>query len=251
MNIDALIIDDEADGREALRIALEDYFPEIRIVGICDTPAAGLEALKKSKPNLVFLDIQMPEMSGFELLRKVAPLSFEVVFVTAHDQYAIKAIRFSALDYLLKPVDIDDLRPAIEKAKERILSKRSAHQYQSVLNNVQFRSGKLERLAVHTIEGITFFNTSDIIFLKAEGNYTRLHLRGKQTEVVSRHLKEFEDLLSGSGFCRVHHSYLLNIAHVQRYVRGEGGYVVVTDAYHIDVSRRKKDDFLKQLDSSR
>jgi two-component system, LytTR family, response regulator len=204
--INALIIDDEPDGRDALRLSIEKYCPEVVIKGIYETPEEGLAAIQKLKPNLVFLDVQMPHMSGFDLLQKLSPVSFEVIFVTAHDQYAIKAIRFSALDYLLKPVDIDDLLHAIQKVKDRLQQKNSAHKYQSVLNNIQFNSKKIEKLAVPSMDGIEFFNTDDIIFCQADSNYTRLFLKNKQIKLISKNLKDFEGnalcfrLLPGSSF---------------------------------------------------
>lgn len=243
-----IIIDDEADGRDAIRISLEKYFPEITIAGIFGNPEEGLNAIRDSPPDLLFLDIQMPQMSGFDLLNVLMPLSFEVIFVTAFDQYAIKAIRFSALDYLLKPIDIDELRSAIERAKGRIAQKNSAHQYESVIHNTRQRPGRIERLAVPTGEGIEFFNTADIIYCEADGSYTTLHLCNGQKTLVSRNLKDFENLLGDSGFSRVHHSFLININHVQKYVKGEGGYVVMTGNHHVDISRRKKEEFLKLLD---
>ncbi len=245
--IQAIIIDDEHDGREALRIALERYFPEINIKRICDTPDLGIEAIHTIKPDLVFLDVQMPQLSGFDLLKKVSPFDFEVIFVTAHDQYAIKAIRFSALDYLLKPVDIDDLRVALQKVRERLEHKNTSQQYQSVLHNAQQNGGKIDRLAVPTQDGIEFFHTADIVYCEAQGSYTNILLKGKNKALVSRNLKDFENLLSDSGFCRVHHSFLINMSHVRKYVKGEGGYVVMTDDHYVDVSRRKKDEFLKLL----
>jgi two-component system LytT family response regulator len=245
--IQAIIIDDENDGREALRIALERYFPDINVKRICESPDQGIEAIKTAKPDLVFLDVQMPHLSGFDLLKKVSPFDFEVIFVTAHDQYAIKAIRFSALDYLLKPVDIDDLRAAIQKVKERLEHKNTSQQYQSVLHNAQQNSGKIDRLAVPTQDGIEFFHTADIVYCEAQGSYTNILLKGKIKALVSRNLKDFENLLSDSGFCRVHHSFLINMSHVRKYVKGEGGYVVMTDDHYVDVSRRKKDEFLKLL----
>ncbi len=246
--IQALIIDDEADGRDTLKMAIEKYCPEVAIQGIYATPEEGLAAIRSLKPDLVFLDVQMPHMSGFDLLQQVSPISFEVIFVTAHDQYAIKAIRFSALDYLLKPVDVDDLIHAVKKAEERLQHRSSAFQYQSVLNNIQFRTGKVEKLAVPSFDGIDFFNTDDIIYCQADGNYTMLYLKNKQTQLISRNLKDFESLLVESGFCRVHHSSLINMKHIQKYVKGEGGYVILTDNHHVDISRRKKEEFLKLLD---
>ncbi len=246
--ISTLIIDDEADGREALRIAIEKFCPEVSLAGIYETPEQGLAAIQHLKPDLVFLDVQMPHMSGFDLLQRLSPVTFEVIFVTAHDQYAIKAIRFSALDYLLKPVDVDDLMHAIGKVKNRLQQKNSAYQYQSVLNNIQYRARKIERLAVPTFEGIEFFNTDHIIYCQADGNYTTLFLTNKQSTLISRNLKDFESLLAASGFCRVHHSYLINMKHIQKYVKGEGGYVILTDHYHVDISRRRKEEFLSLLD---
>jgi two-component system LytT family response regulator len=247
--IRSIIIDDEDDGRNTLRLMLERYFPEIAIDGIYSDPRDGMKSITQTQPDLVFLDIQMPQMSGFDLLKQLSPVTFEVIFVTAHDQYAIKAIRFSALDYLLKPVDIDDLRTAVEKAKERIAQKVSpAHHIQSVFNNIQHKGGKIERLAIPTLEGIELFNTADIIFCKAEGSYTSLMFSGGKSQIVSRNLKEFESMLSDSGFCRVHHSFLINIQHVKKYIKGEGGYVIMTDNHTVDISRRKKEEFLNLLD---
>lgn len=246
--IKALIIDDEADGRDALKIAVQKYCPEILIVDVCETPEEGIAAIKKSQPDLVFLDIQMPRMSGFDVLQQVSPINFEVIFVSAHDQYAIKAIKFSALDYLLKPIDVDDLVHAFRKVKERLNNKGNNNQYQSVLHNIQFKSDKIKKLAVPSLEGIDLFETDDIIYCKAEGSYTTLFLTNKQNKLTSRNLKDFESLLSESGFCRVHNSFLINLKHVQRYVKGEGGYVVLSEGHHVDISRRKKEEFLALLD---
>lgn len=246
--IKTILIDDEADGREALKIALERYCPDIEIAGDYQTPEQGLEAIKTQHPELVFLDIQMPGMSGFDLLQKVSPVNFEVIFVSAYDRYAIKAIKFSALDYLLKPIDIDELIQAVNRAKVRMDQKHNHFPVQSILNNIQTQSGKIERLAVPSLEGIDFFDTDDIIFCKADGNYTLLFFTNQQTKMVSRNLKDFESLLSESGFCRVHHSFLINLRHVQRYIKGEGGFVILTNDHHVDISRRKKEEFIALLD---
>ncbi len=246
--IRTLLIDDEADGREALKLAVEKYCPEVSVQGVYETPEQGLAAIQTLKPALVFLDVQMPHMSGFDLLQQLSPVTFEVIFVTAHDQYAIKAIRFSALDYLLKPVDVEDLIHAVGKVQQRLQQQNSTHQYQSVLNNIQYSARKIERLAVPTLEGIEFYDTDDIVYCQADGNYTRLFLKGKPTQLVSKNLKDFESLLSASGFCRVHHASLINMKHIQKYVKGEGGYVILTDNHHADISRRKKEEFLRMLD---
>lgn len=245
--IRALIIDDEEDAREALRLSIKQYCPEVQLMAVCASPEEGLRAIQEHTPELVFLDIQMPRMSGFDLLQQLAPVPFEVVFVTAHDQYAIKAIRFSALDYLLKPIDIDDLMQAVHKVQQRLQQKNSTYQYQSVLHNMRFKPGKIDRLAVPSFEGIDFFDLADIIYCQADGNYTILHLTHQNSPLISKNLKDFESLLAESGFCRVHHSSLINIKHVQKYVKGEGGYVILTDGHHVDISRRKKEVFLSML----
>jgi two-component system LytT family response regulator len=243
--INAILIDDEPDGLEDLQEALETYCPEVSVKGAFNVPQEGMEHIKKIKPDLVFLDVQMPGMSGFELLQKLAPVPFNVIFVSAYDRYAIKAIKFSALDYLLKPIDVDELMQAVSRVKERMAP--ASYSLQSVVHNAQHGSGRIERLAVPSTEGIDFFDVKDIIFCKADSCYTRIHLTNHQTKVVTRVLKDFEDLLSESGFCRVHNSFLINLSHVKRYIRGEGGYAILTDDHHVDISRRRKEEFLSLL----
>ncbi len=245
--IQAIIIDDEIDARKALKLTVEKHCPNISIEGVYATPEEGIKAIKEINPQLVFLDIQMPRMSGFDLLKQAPPLTFEVIFVTAYDQYAIKAVRFSALDYLLKPVDIDDLRLAVERAKERLGKKPNPYRYQSVFQNMQHHNGRIEKLAVPTTEGIDFYNVRDIICCIAEGSYTTLHVKDRSRQTISQNLKHFESILVDSGFCRVHHSSLINLDHIQKYIKGEGGYVIMTDDHRIDISRRKKDEFIKLL----
>ncbi|WP_373517992.1 LytR/AlgR family response regulator transcription factor, partial [Pricia sp.] len=223
--IKTIIIDDEHYGRQSLQQAVEQYCPEVAILQICESPEAGIAAINALKPDLVFLDVQMPNMSGFDVLQKLSPIDFEVIFVTSYDQYAIKAIKFSAIDYLLKPVDVDDLIHAVKRTKENLQKNGKRQRYQSVLHNLNYASGKIEKLAVPTLDGIDFFRTDDIIYCEADGSYTTLYLSGKQKQVISKNLKDFENLLSGSGFCRVHNSHLINLSHVKKYIKGDGGYV--------------------------
>ena len=244
--IRTILIDDEEDGRLVLQMALERYCPEVDLLAVCASPREGLAALAQFQPDLVFLDVQMPEMSGFKFLEQVGDINFEVIFVTAHDRYAIKAIKFSALDYLLKPVDVDELQQTLKRFPH---TKRHPSQYQSVLTNAQTFQGKMEKIAIPTQEGLEFIQTKDIIFCQADGNYTTLYLQGQDHILVSKKLKEFEQLLSESGFCRVHHSSLINLHHVQKYVKGEGGYVILSEGHHADISRRKKEDFLRLIGS--
>ncbi len=246
--IKAIIVDDELHGRKALQRGLAENCPEVTVLAQCETPEDGIDKIRALRPNLVFLDIQMPNLSGFDVLQQLSPIDFEVVFVTSYDQYAIKAFKFSALDYLLKPVDPDELIQAVQRAVEQLERAGGPYRYQSLLNNIDHTSGKIEKLAVPTLDGIDFYKTEDIIYCDADGHYTTLYLVGKRKEVISKTLKDFENLLSQSGFFRIHNSSLINMRHIQKYVRGEGGYVVLTEDHHVTVARRKKDAFLGMLD---
>jgi two-component system LytT family response regulator len=189
----------------------------------------------------------MPGMSGFDVLNQLQPIDFQVIFVTSYDRYAIKAIRFSAVDYLLKPLDIDDLMQAVARAGERISNHKANHDVQSVLHNVAQAPTAIEQVAVPTLEGIDFIKTEHIIYCAAEGGYTNVYLKNGDSKLISRTLKEFDTLLSDSGFCRVHHNSLINLKHIQKYIKGEGGYVILTNEHHVDISRRKKEEFLALL----
>lgn len=242
--IKALIIDDEEDAREVLKMSLKKYCPEVTILALCESPEIGLEKIDELQPDLVFLDVQMPQLSGFDLLERLTEINFDVIFVTAYDRYAIKAIKFSALDFLLKPIDVDELVTAVQKVKE----KNTKFKFKSLLNNIKYGSEKLERLAIPSDNEIIIQKVSDIIYCKADSNYTMLHLVDNKKIIVSKTLKEFENILPETDFCRIHHATLVNIAHVTKYIKGEGGYVLVTGGSHLDVSRRKKDSFLDKLD---
>ncbi|HEX5170608.1 MAG TPA: LytTR family DNA-binding domain-containing protein [Cyclobacteriaceae bacterium] len=246
--IRAIIIDDEHFGRQSLKNALAKYCSAVEVVDVCESPERGIASIKLNKPDLVFLDIQMPTMTGFDLLQQLTPISFEIIFVTSYDQYAVKAFKFSALDYLLKPINPDELKQAVNKIESRNSAVSIKNRFESLLNNLHFKAGKIERLAIPTSGGIDFFNTDDIIYCQAEGSYTTLFMINNKKEIVSKTLKEFDNLLHASGFCRVHNSTLINLKHVKKYLKGEGGYVILTEGHHADISRRKKEEFLNMLD---
>ncbi|MEM7374742.1 MAG: LytTR family DNA-binding domain-containing protein [Bacteroidota bacterium] len=246
--IRSIIIDDEEDARVSLKLLLDKFCPEVELVDMCPDPRIGLEAILAHDPDLVFLDVQMPHMSGFDLLEKIESPRFQTIFVTAHDKYAIKAIRFSALDYLLKPVDMDELLSAVA----RVNSNQSAEMplsngYHGVLHNVKHRLGQDGKLAIPTSEGMAFINIRDIIHCEADGSYTRLHVQDKKPMLVSKKLKDFENILDPNAYCRVHHSNMINLSHVERYVKGEGGYVIMSNGQQVDISRRKKEEFMKLI----
>lgn len=245
--IRSIIIDDEAFGRQSIQDAVQKFCSDVAVVALCEDAERGIEAIKAFKPDLVFLDIQMPGMSGFDLLQRLAPVTFHVIFVTSYDQYAVRAFKFSAIDYLLKPLNPDELIQAVHKVKTKSDATSITHRFESLLNNIAFKTGKIEKVAIPTQNGIDFFNTDDIIYCQAEGSYTTLYMVNHRKELVARTLKDFENLLGSSGFLRVHNSSLISLRHVQKYIKGEGGYVILSEGHHADISRRKKDEFLSIL----
>ncbi len=241
-----IIIDDEQDCCDVLATLLERYCQEVTILDVCTSAEDGLNALMKNKVDLVFLDIKMPHMNGFELLERLHPFDFSVIFTTSYDQYAIKAIRYRALDYLLKPVDKDELQVAVRKATER-LTPLLAQQLELLVQRVSKPSQMVNRIALPTMEGLHIIPADSIISCASSSNYTILTLKDGKKLTVSRTLKEIEEMLEGHPFFRVHHSYLVNLTEVRRYIRGEGGMLIMSDETSIDVSRSKKDQLLKEL----
>jgi len=243
----AIIIDDEARSRQALQIALTDYCPSVKIVSVAETPEDGIEAIIKHKPDIVFLDVQMPGMSGFDLLSHFHEIDFDVVFITAHDHYAIKAIRFSALDYLLKPIQIDELMAAVKKADEKKNHKHTNWQYRSLYENVRSNYNASGSIAVPTGDGLLFIKTQNIIRCEADGNYVLIYQSGKEKILITKTLGDLESMLDAKEFFRVHNSHLINLSHIKKYVKGDGGYVIMSDNSTVDVARRKKEEFMQKL----
>jgi len=211
----------------------------------CMSAKKGLEAIEKFKPDLVFLDIEMPVMNGFELLEQFKQIPFSVIFTTSYDQYAIKAIRFSALDYLLKPIDPKELIAAIQKVQTQKVHP-SPDQFRMLMDQVQNRGTKFTRVAIPTSDGFELIPVEEIIYCEADDNYTRLFLKNKKRIVACRTLKEVEEQLTDFlSFIRVHHSYMVNLNEVNKYVRGEGGYLIMSDGTTVNVSRSRKDALMR------
>lgn len=245
MNLKAIIVDDEPYCCEALAILLEDN-SEVEIVSICHNAVDALNAIKKYSPDLVFLDVEMPKMNGFEMLEQLPKVNFEIIFTTSYDQYALKAIRFSAIDYLLKPVDNDDLQRAIQKVIQRT-QKPIAQQLEILMQKIHQPSTPINKIAMPTMEGLQMIPVDSIISCESDSNYTILKLKDNKKVIVSRTLKEIEELLEDHSFVRVHRCYLANLNEVEKYVKGEGGYLVMSDGNSIDVARNKKEALLKKL----
>jgi two-component system, LytTR family, response regulator len=246
----AIIVDDEPYCCEALSILLGRYCPQVEVTGIYYSGACALEQIREQRPQLLFLDIEMPRMNGFELLEKVKDLSFELIFTTSYDQYAIKAIRFSALDYLLKPIDREELQLSVQKVEQRLqapLPQQIDLLFQKLQNSVH----PLSKIAIPTMEGLQMVTVEHIVHCASDSNYTILTLKSQQKVIASRTLKEIEELLEEYSFLRVHHSNLVNLNEVHKYIKGEGGYLVMSDGSSINVSRSRKEGLLRKLQPGR
>jgi two-component system LytT family response regulator len=244
----ALIVDDETNSREALQTIIEDHCTGVRVVGFAGNVEEGLNQVKLHEPDLVFLDISMPGGTGFDLLKKVPEVNFEIIFVTAHDNYAIQAIRSNAIDYLLKPVSIEHLREAISKAAGKLARQQKPGNIKEIIEALEARvSRQQNKIAIPTGYGFEFIQLSQILSLKADGSYTCISLTGRNKILSTRHLKEYESLLPSTEFIRIHHSHIINLEHVKHYHRGEGGSVIMDDGSEIMVSKRKKKDFLDRF----
>jgi len=243
--IKAIIIDDEIHCLETLSILLKEYCPGVQLLEQCRSAKQGLEAIEKLKPDLVFLDIEMPLMNGFQLLEQFSEIPFAIIFTTSYDQYAIKAIRFSALDYLLKPVDPNELKNAVEKVEDqRHLP--MAEQFQMLLKQINSKSNSFNKIAVPTAEGFELIPADQVLYFEANDNYTHLFQKNKNKIIACRTLKEMEEQIQDfTFFVRVHNSYMVNLNEVTKYVRGEGGYLVMSDDSTVNVSRSRKDSLLK------
>jgi two-component system LytT family response regulator len=241
----AIIIDDESKGRIALRQKLQDYCPMVEILGEASDGAEGIILIEKLKPQILFLDIEMPRMDGFEMLRQIEHKDFHIIFTTAYDQYAIKAIKYAAFDYLLKPVDIEELKAAVDKAHQRT-TQLTSKKLETLEHNLQSLH-TLNKLAIPTLEGYLFFDISHIIHLEAQSNYTAIYFTDYPKLIASRTLKDFEDLLPSEIFFRPHHSHIINLNYIKRYIKGDGGQIEMQNGNFVTVARRKKDEFLKTI----
>jgi two-component system LytT family response regulator len=250
-HISAIIIEDDEFSAEQLKDLLAKNHNTIQVLQVCSTGEQAKNALLTLSPDIVFLDIELPDMSGFELLKALPNINFEVIFTTAFDQYAINAIRFSALDYLLKPISAEQLQTTITKASAKLKEKSVAEQFKRLFSQLENRDKPLENLGIPTMEGILFLKIADIVKCESYDKYTKIFCMNKKMIISSRNLGEFEDLLGQSGFIRVHKSFLVNKNHIVRYIKGEGGQVEMADQSYVDVSRRSKSTLLQAISNFR
>jgi two-component system LytT family response regulator len=242
-----ILIDDEPDCLGILNWQIEKYCPQLQVVATCDDARQGPALIDKLAPEVVFLDIEMPFMNGFELLRRVKEFNFEVVFTTAHDEYALKALKLNAIDYLLKPISKADLKTAVEKVQKRLNLKSKEMQQAKLTSLHNLSLPSQQKIAIPLHDSILFFNIEEILYVESEGNYSTLYIKNKKPVVTSKTLRHFEDLLSGYSFFRVHASYLINLAEVAEFRKTDGGSVVMSNGAEVKISRSRKDEFLKLL----
>ena len=244
----SIIVDDELKSRETLRKMVTSYCEGIEVLATCQSVKEAVDAINTLTPDVVFLDVQMQGETGFDLLSKLEDIKFEVIFTTAHSEYALKALRSSAIDYLLKPIDISDLQKAVAKVEKK-QNIHFAERLQQLIQNLKGTNSENYKLAIPISDGLIFIKANDIMYCKASGNYTEIYMIDGKKHLVSRQLKEYEDILNTRDFFRIHHSFLINLNCIKSYVRGEGGYVVMSDNSAIDVSRRKKEAFMERIGS--
>ena len=245
--VKALIIDDELKARNVLRHYLESFVPQVSEICQADSVDNAIALLQCFQPEIVFLDVEMPHKNGFQFLLEIKEPSFNVIFTTAYNQYAIQAIRFSALDYLLKPVDPDELQSAVQRHIEK--KEADQHQkllYQNLVENINKKEVKDFKIAVPSADGFYFFMVEDILRLEADRSYTHIHLANKKPFIASKTLKHFEDMLEEFNFIRTHKSHLVNPLHITR-LSSDNEFVLLSDGSKVEVARRKKDEVQKRL----
>lgn len=244
----AILVDDEPNGIRTLKKMLELNCPEVEVTATCSNVNSAKQKLEETSPDLVFLDVQMPGKSGLDLLKEIVERNFEVIFVTAHNEYMMQAFQFSAVDYLMKPVDEDRLVEAVQRVKKRLRQEGSIGQAETLLHNINKAGSPLEmRLCLPTLKGFSIVKLEEIVYCEAQRSYTIFRLVNNKTIMISKPLFDYDRLLADTIFFRVHKSFLINLLHVKEYMRGEGGTVLMSNGMEIEVSRRKKELFLAKV----
>ena len=244
----ALLVDDELNSLQNLQLKIQEFCPEVRIVAQTQRPEEAIVLIQQHKPDVVFLDIEMPRMSGFKMLEQIPDIDFEIIFITAYNRYAINAIRISAFDYLVKPVSIKDLQQSIERLGNFAI-KKSRERADVLKRNLANPKSQEDQIAIPTNDGLEFIQIRQIMRIESSSNYSKLILLDGHQLLVTRQLKDFEELLGDYRFYRIHHSHLINLSYIAKYIRGDGGQVTMRNGDIIDVSRRKKEVFLKLIGS--
>lgn len=248
MILQTILVDDEPRGLNSMQKLLQLNCPDVNVVATCSSVDEAIEKIGALHPDLLFLDIAMPAKNGFDLLRELDEFRFEVIFVTAHNNFMIEAFHFSAIDYLLKPIDDELLIDAVKRAKKRIVEKSGSKNIETFLHNMQQkRSPQNMRLCIPSLKGFQVVELDDILFAEAAGNYTNFYFTNQPFICTSKPIYEYEELLSDAGFVRIHKSHLVNLLHVKQYLKGEGGSIILSNGKEVEVARRKKEIFLSKM----
>ncbi|MBK6331797.1 MAG: response regulator transcription factor [Bacteroidetes bacterium] len=244
-----IIVDDEITSSQVLDKLIQHYLPMLQVIAICNKPADAIEKIAELNPDLVFMDIELPGMTGFDILEKINPIHFNIIFTTAHSQYGIKAIQFSAIDYLLKPINIDELKQAVARVSNYMSQNHSLERIKILLENIQLlhSNNPFNRIALPTNEGLKFVYTNDIVRCMSSNNYTYIFFKNGEKILISKTLKEVENIFSTHSFCRVHNSHLVNTQYIKKFIKSDINTIIMTDGAEVEVSRRKKDELLKIL----
>lgn len=241
----AVIVEDEIHNREVLRNLLTEFCEDVRVVGAAGSVADAVAVIRKTSPDVIFLDIELQVGTGFDVLSQITDLDPDVIFTTAFEHYAIRAIRFSSLDYLLKPIDVDELQAAVAKARTRMHE--SAHKQQLEVLLLNLNSKSMKKICLATADRIEFVRIEEIVMCEASGSYTNVYLKDKRKIMVSKHLKEYEMLLGEENFMRVHNSFLINLNEVKQFVKSEGGYILMNDNQQVSISPKRRDEFFARM----
>jgi two-component system LytT family response regulator len=245
--IRTLLIDDDEATINLLKIILEQHCPNVEIIECCTTPQDALVSINNLQPDLVFADIEMPGLNAFELLEQVNEVNFDVVFVTAHDEYMMKAFKYSAVDYLVKPPKVDELKMAIKRVADKRKSNVTHEQLNELIKQFKNTNKEKPRLALNTHEKIFFVNIDDIVRCEASGVYTIFHIKDGKKHMVSKNIQKYEEILEEHGFYRPHRSHIINLSYVKEFIKDGDGYLLMADGSKVDVSRYRKDEILKKL----
>jgi two-component system, LytTR family, response regulator len=247
MLLKTILIEDEPNSLEALTTLILNYSSNLEIIGTAGSVNEAVKIIIAQKPQLVFMDVRIADGTGFDVLKKLPSINFELIFVTAYDSYAMEAIKFSAVDYLMKPVGIQDFEEAIERVGKRVEEKNQHRNIETLLFNLAQQNNDQKKISIPTVTGYEFINMKEVIWCGSDGAYTAFYLSTKQKMISTRHLGFYEELLTHKNFCRINHSIIINMQHIKRYVKGKGGHVVMNDETELEISQRRKADFLEKL----
>ncbi len=246
MNLKAVIVEDEKHSRETLKQLLTEFISDVTVCQAAENVSEAIAIIRECQPDIVFLDIELKSGTGFDVLEGLKDMQFEVIFTTAFEHYAIKAIKFSSIDYLLKPIDIDDLQKAVNKVKEKKTMNPLSKQIELLLANIQSKEAP-KRICLSTSDGFEFILVHDIILCEAGGSYTTFYLTNGQSILVSKNLKEYESMLPSDLFLRVHNSFLINLEQVKKFVKSDGGYILMNNEKQVSLSPKKREEFLLRM----